>query len=66
MQLTDLLTFGVKNNASDLHLSAGLPPMIRVNGDIRRINLPDQTSEAVSYTHLRAHETGVYKRQLLL
>jgi twitching motility protein PilT len=47
MQLTDLLTFGVKNNASDLHLSAGLPPMIRVNGDIRRINLPDQTSEEV-------------------
>ena len=47
MQLTDLLTFGVKNNASDLHLSAGLPPMIRVNGDIRRINLPEQTSEEV-------------------
>ncbi|MCP5424977.1 MAG: type IV pilus twitching motility protein PilT [Gammaproteobacteria bacterium] len=38
--LDDLLTFAVKNNASDLHLSAGLPPMIRVDGDIRRINLP--------------------------
>lgn len=47
MQLTDLLTFGVKNKASDLHLSAGLPPMIRVNGDVRRINLPDQTPEEV-------------------
>ncbi|MDR1162757.1 MAG: type IV pilus twitching motility protein PilT [Candidatus Accumulibacter sp.] len=40
MDITELLAFGVKNKASDLHLSAGLPPMIRVNGDIRRINLP--------------------------
>ncbi len=40
MDIADLLAFGVKNNASDLHLSAGLPPMIRVDGDIRRINLP--------------------------
>ncbi|MCX7195237.1 MAG: type IV pilus twitching motility protein PilT, partial [Proteobacteria bacterium] len=36
----ELLAFGVKNKASDLHLSAGLPPMIRVHGDIRKINLP--------------------------
>jgi twitching motility protein PilT len=40
MNLDDLLQFTVKSNASDLHLSAGLPPMIRVDGDIRRINLP--------------------------
>ncbi len=40
MDLTELLSFSVKNKASDLHLSAGLPPMIRVNGDVRRINLP--------------------------
>jgi len=40
MDITELLTFAVKNKASDLHLSSGLPPMIRVNGDIRRINLP--------------------------
>jgi twitching motility protein PilT len=40
MNLDDLLAFSIKNNASDLHLSAGLPPMIRVDGDIRRINLP--------------------------
>ena len=36
----ELLAFSVKHNASDLHLSAGLPPMIRVDGDIRRINVP--------------------------
>jgi twitching motility protein PilT len=40
MDITELLAFVVKNKASDLHLSSGLPPMIRVHGDIRRINLP--------------------------
>ncbi|NTV11446.1 MAG: type IV pilus twitching motility protein PilT [Zoogloea sp.] len=40
MDITELLAFAVKNKASDLHLSAGLPPMIRVHGDVRRINLP--------------------------
>jgi twitching motility protein PilT len=40
MDIGELLAFGVKNGASDLHLSAGLPPMIRVDGDIRRINVP--------------------------
>jgi twitching motility protein PilT len=40
VDISDLLAFSVKNKASDLHLSAGLPPMIRVHGDIRRINVP--------------------------
>jgi len=40
MDITQLLAFTVKNGASDLHLSAGLPPLIRVDGDIQRINLP--------------------------
>lgn len=40
MDISELLAFSVKNKASDLHLSAGLPPMIRVDGDVRRINLP--------------------------
>jgi len=40
MDIGELLAFSVKNGASDLHLSAGLPPMIRVDGDIRRINVP--------------------------
>ena len=40
MDITELLAFSVKQGASDLHLSAGLPPMIRVDGDVRRINLP--------------------------
>ena len=40
MELSELLTFSVQQKASDLHLSSGLPPMIRVDGDIRRIDLP--------------------------
>ena len=40
MDITEMLAFCVKQKASDLHLSAGLPPIIRVDGDVRRINLP--------------------------
>ncbi len=40
MDISQLLASSVKQDASDLHLSAGLPPMIRVDGDVRRINLP--------------------------
>ncbi len=47
MEISDLLTFAVKNKASDLHLSAGLPPMIRVHGDIRRINVPPMDNNQV-------------------
>ncbi len=47
MDLTELLAFVVKNKASDLHLSSGLPPMIRVHGDIKRINLPAMEHKAV-------------------
>ena len=40
MNISELLEFSVANKASDLHLSAGLPPMLRVHGDIRRLDLP--------------------------
>ena len=47
MDITQLLAFSVKNKASDLHLSAGLPPMIRVHGDVRRINVDALDHKAV-------------------
>ena len=47
MDITELLAFSAKNGASDLHLSAGLPPMIRVDGDVRRINLPPMDHKQV-------------------
>ncbi|MDH5392332.1 MAG: type IV pilus twitching motility protein PilT [Gammaproteobacteria bacterium] len=47
MDIAQLLAFSVKNGASDLHLSAGLPPMIRVDGDVRRVNVDAMNHEAV-------------------
>ena len=47
MTIDELLEFGVRNRASDLHLSAGLPPMIRVDGDLRRMDLPELDHDTV-------------------
>ncbi len=47
LDIAELLAFSVKNKASDLHLSSGLPPMIRVDGDMRRINVPAMEHRAV-------------------
>ena len=47
MDITELLAFSVAQKASDLHLSAGLPPMIRVHGDVRRLNLPELSQKDV-------------------
>ncbi|GEA62411.1 type IV pilus twitching motility protein PilT [Vibrio comitans] len=41
MDITELLRFSVKHNASDLHLSSGLPPMVRIDGDVRRLEMPE-------------------------
>ena len=47
MDILDLLLYGVKNNASDLHLSAGVPPMIRVDGDMRKLKTTDKLTMEV-------------------
>lgn len=47
MDITNLLNFAVKNRASDLHLTAGMPPVIRVDGDIRRVDLPAMDHKTV-------------------
>ncbi len=47
MDIGELLAFGAKNGSSDLHLSAGVPPMIRVDGDMRKINVPVLTHTEV-------------------
>ena len=52
MDIAELLAFSFKQNASDLHLSSGLPPLIRVDGDIKRINvdpLDDRTVHNMIY-----------------
>mgnify|MGYP000320448806 FL=1 len=47
MDITELLAFSVKNKASDLHLSAGLPPIIRVDGEMRKLNVPNLNHKEV-------------------
>jgi len=47
MNIQELLNFSVKSKASDMHLSAGMPPLIRVDGDIRRIDVPSLDHKAV-------------------
>ena len=67
MDITELLAFSVKNKASDLHLSAGLPPMIRVHGDVRRINLPPMEHKDVHgmiYDIMNDTQRKVYEEHL--
>jgi twitching motility protein PilT len=67
MDITELLAFSVKNKASDLHLSAGLPPMIRVHGDVRRINLPSMEHKDVHgmvYDIMNDGQRKVYEETL--
>ncbi|PCH62205.1 MAG: twitching motility protein PilT [SAR86 cluster bacterium] len=47
MDITELLSFSVKQGASDLHITAGMPPLIRVDGDIRRIDIPEMDHKEV-------------------
>ena len=67
MDITELLAFGVKNKASDLHLSSGLPPMIRVHGDVRRINLPPMEHKdvhAMVYDIMNDGQRKIYEESL--
>ena len=69
MDIAELLAFTVHQQASDLHLSAGLPPMIRVHGDMRRINLPPLSHDDVQdmvYPILSAPQRSHYEQQLEL
>ena len=47
MDITDLLAFGVKHGASDVHLSAGVAPMLRIDADVRHSDLPVLAADEV-------------------
>ncbi len=67
MDISELLAFSVKNNASDLHLSSGMPPMIRVHGDVRRINLPimpQQDVHSMIYDIMSDSQRKTYEERL--
>ncbi len=67
MDIAELLAFSVKNKASDLHLSSGLPPMIRVDGDLRRLTLPaleNQTLVELLYSTMSDHQRRDFEANL--
>ena len=69
MDIKDLLAFAVENKASDLHISTGLPPMIRVDGDLRRIDVPDldqQTARELLYAIMNDKQRREYEENLEL
>jgi len=69
MDIAELLAFSVKNKASDLHLSAGLPPMIRVDGDLRRLNVPAMDNQQLTellYSTMNDHQRRDFEANLEL
>lgn len=69
MDITDLLLFTQKNNASDLHLATGSPPILRVNGDIVHFKMPVLTSNDVKemlYSIMNEQQRAEYEREMEL
>ncbi len=67
MDINELLAFSVQNKASDLHLSAGLPPIIRVDGEMRRLNVPEldhKTVHALVYDIMNDKQRKEYEENL--
>lgn len=67
MNIVELLAFVVKNKASDLHLSAGMSPMIRVHGEVKRINLPEMEHKEVHsmiYDIMNDNQRKLYEENL--
>ncbi len=57
MDIAELLEFSVKHNASDLHLSAGVPPMVRIDGEVRKLGVP-------AFTHSDVHRLILRSRMM--
>ena len=67
MDIAELLAYSVKHKASDLHLASGLPPMIRVDGDIRRLNVPafsNQQLIELIYSTMSDHQRRDFEANL--
>ena len=67
MNIQELLNFSVKSKASDMHLSAGMPPLIRVDGDIRRIDVPaldHKTVHGLIYEIMNDKQRKNYEKDL--
>ncbi len=64
MDITQLLTFGVEQGASDCHLSAGEPPMLRIHGDLKKLDHPPLSKEEVHdlvFDMMNDHQRKVFQ-----
>ena len=67
MDITELLAFSVEHDASDLHLSTGTPPSIRVDGDVRKLNIPafdEKDVNALVYDIMNDRQRKDYEEHL--
>ena len=67
MNLTDFLAFSVKNGASDLHISAGMTPLVRIDGKIKRINVDPLSAEDTRnmlYDVMNDHQRKKFEQEL--
>lgn len=67
MDISELLEFAVKNKASDTHISSGMPPIIRINGEMRPINVPEMSKEqarAMIYDVMNDFQRKTYEENL--
>ncbi len=67
MEITELLVFSQKNKASDLHLSTGSPPILRVHGEMIPMKMPPLTGEKIKhllYSILTEQQRTDYEREL--
>jgi len=69
VDMTELLKFAVESGASDLHISAGEPPMFRIHGDVKRIEMEPLTEKEVHtmiYDILNDHQRKTFEEKLEL
>ncbi|HBE45774.1 MAG TPA: twitching motility protein PilT [Deltaproteobacteria bacterium] len=69
MDVTELLTFALGQKGSDLHVSAGEPPIIRIHGEMRKIEMPSLDKDEVHnmvYDILNDQQRKVYEEHLEL
>lgn len=69
MDLTQLLAFTMQNNASDLHLSAGSPPIIRVSGSLKRVKgdaLSSDDIRTMLYSVMTEDQRADYEKNMEL
>lgn len=69
MDISELLVFAIENKASDLHISAGEPPMLRIHGDIVRIEIPPLDKDEVHrmiYDILNDQQRKIFEEHLEL